>query len=526
MVFGLEKFLHLELRVQPQYGFRPKSSSLTSIWVPTQVFESNLNMGSDPKNLEKSSPRFENKNEKIKNSGRKSPTNMSKHMTKNIEELHLPKNLQIDTDIESWEDNYDDADNSSSKQSEPMTQEAYEGQFFDETAIVPSAVPDTISPKLERKRKEFDEDLTGAMNLDTLFSLVEEIKRPQPSDKEMDEAYTQFLLDLKEMKRQKKENDEKIHQQMITALQNFCKSGGVVSGSTVEEHYSSMLLSLKKKEDELLEKRRKTGVENVKSFENATFKKAVARYSTAKPNAKGKTQGVKKVEESKSRGAKRKARDISFVVKPAEKKVAEQPKIESDLQEEEEPTPMLIAKENESQIFAEPLVLIKVQTVQKVDETIGFSRPLPKINTKVNKTEVVEEGWSKVASKKTEKKVEKKETLIKNVEASLLSNPMKQQTAFLKTRLCDSIVQGVKCRHGSHCRFAHTVDELVKRECTFGSRCRYVWNTQAGYTNQPCPHTGKICIFWHPNETSASYEKRLGISKSVQPPQTPRKIIV
>ena len=40
-----------------------------------------------------------------------------------------------------------------------------------------------------------------------------------------------------------------------------------------------------------------------------------------------------------------------------------------------------------------------------------------------------------------------------------------------KTRMCDSVYQGFKCRHGLKCRFAHDEKELVRRKCRHGDKC-------------------------------------------------------
>jgi hypothetical protein len=428
-------------------------------------------------------------------------------MTKNDEELHQSKTL----DEASWEDAYDNelSDNETIN-TEPMTQDQYESQYTQDVHV-PTAVPTVMPLTLFPKRRQFEEDLTGSLDLETLFSLAEEIKRPIPTQTEMQEAYNTFVLELQELKKRKAEQEEKIRSDMINTLEIFCKNGGIVTGSTVEEHYSSMLHTLKKREDVLLETRRKLGEEKAKALAESTQKKAIARFAVVKPNAKGNQQGVKKVDPKDTRGAKKKARDASFTVVSKEEKIVSQPKAKEEEEEEEEEVPLLIKED--TQISAEPLVLLKVDTLEKVDRTIGFSRPVAKVVPVVSKVDK-EEGWSTVSK-------------VPKTAKSVLADPQKQQKVFAKTRFCDSIIEGVKCRHGHNCRFAHTASEIVKRECTFASRCRYVWRTQQGYTNQPCKHTGKICTFWHPAETNENYETRMGIvHKDTKPVNKPIKIVV
>ena len=173
---------------------------------------------------------------------------------------------------------------------------------------------------------------------------------------------------------------------------------------------------------------------------------------------------------------------------------------------------------NETQVSAEPLSLMKIDTLEKVDRTIGFSRPVPKTARAMKEESVKEEGWSTVAKKTKD---------IPKPVRSVLTDPREQQKVFAKTRFCDSVVEGVKCRHGHNCRFAHNASEIVKRDCTFSARCRYVWKTEQGYMNMPCKHTGKVCTFWHPGETNENYEVRMGIvHKDTKAVNKPIKIVV
>ena len=54
------------------------------------------------------------------------------------------------------------------------------------------------------------------------------------------------------------------------------------------------------------------------------------------------------------------------------------------------------------------------------------------------------------------------------------------------------------CPHGDKCTFAHSEDELRKRMCRFGERCRNVKKISEGWENvQRAP----VCVAYHPGET-------------------------
>jgi len=97
------------------------------------------------------------------------------------------------------------------------------------------------------------------------------------------------------------------------------------------------------------------------------------------------------------------------------------------------------------------------------------------------------------------------------------------------TRMCRSVLAGTKCRH-SHCRFAHSVDQLVKKQCMFGKSCKFVHEeSQGAYSNNKgYGNHSKVCDFWHPEETEHSYSSRIGVSykKQVEKEQSPEKVIV
>ena len=68
-----------------------------------------------------------------------------------------------------------------------------------------------------------------------------------------------------------------------------------------------------------------------------------------------------------------------------------------------------------------------------------------------------------------------------------------------KSRMCTSVASGVPCKHGSRCRFAHSVDELSPAPCFFGNECKFIG----------CSH--RNCFFIHPCEDKLAYCKRIGV---------------
>jgi hypothetical protein len=93
----------------------------------------------------------------------------------------------------------------------------------------------------------------------------------------------------------------------------------------------------------------------------------------------------------------------------------------------------------------------------------------------------------------------------------------KRDEVFAKTKMCESVATGEKCRHGDRCRYAHSKAELVIPVCKFGDRCRYVTQRHGEYVNQP----GQCCTYKHPGEASSNYHARQARSAPKPAPQAP-----
>jgi hypothetical protein len=81
--------------------------------------------------------------------------------------------------------------------------------------------------------------------------------------------------------------------------------------------------------------------------------------------------------------------------------------------------------------------------------------------------------------------------------------------ANLKTRMCKSIEGGFPCSHGEKCRFAHSLEELVTRNCIFNDNCRFVKFRKGKLVN----NESKICMNKHPHENQDEFMERTGLVK-------------
>ena len=78
-----------------------------------------------------------------------------------------------------------------------------------------------------------------------------------------------------------------------------------------------------------------------------------------------------------------------------------------------------------------------------------------------------------------------------------------------KTRMCNSIDANQVCRHGDQCRFAHSLDELVIRDCHFKDRCHFVKIRNGKLFNDG----SNTCRNKHPCESREDFIKRTGLSR-------------
>ena len=90
-----------------------------------------------------------------------------------------------------------------------------------------------------------------------------------------------------------------------------------------------------------------------------------------------------------------------------------------------------------------------------------------------------------------------------------LSNKTELGAYLAKTRMCNSVEKKENCRHGKGCRFAHSLEELVTRNCFFKDECRFV-----RFENGKLVNNGRdICRNKHPHESQDEFIERVGLSQ-------------
>ena len=89
-----------------------------------------------------------------------------------------------------------------------------------------------------------------------------------------------------------------------------------------------------------------------------------------------------------------------------------------------------------------------------------------------------------------------------------LSNKTELGANLAKTRMCDSVEKNETCRHGEKCRFAHSLKELVTRNCFFKGECRFVRFEHGKLVN----NGRDICRNKHPHESQDEFIERVGLA--------------
>ncbi len=89
-----------------------------------------------------------------------------------------------------------------------------------------------------------------------------------------------------------------------------------------------------------------------------------------------------------------------------------------------------------------------------------------------------------------------------------LSNKTELGANLAKTRMCNSVEKNETCRHGEKCRFAHSLKELVTRNCFFKGECRFVRLEHGKLVN----NGRDICRNKHPHESQDEFIERVGLA--------------
>jgi len=78
-----------------------------------------------------------------------------------------------------------------------------------------------------------------------------------------------------------------------------------------------------------------------------------------------------------------------------------------------------------------------------------------------------------------------------------------------KTRMCNSLDTDKPCFHGDQCKFAHSLEELVTRDCNYRDKCRFVKFKSGKLVNEG----SNVCRNKHPDENQDNFIKRTGLSR-------------
>ena len=81
----------------------------------------------------------------------------------------------------------------------------------------------------------------------------------------------------------------------------------------------------------------------------------------------------------------------------------------------------------------------------------------------------------------------------------------------IKTRMCKSLEQGVLCRYGEECQFAHSLNEFVTINCFFKDSCRFIRFKSNG---KMVNNGSNICMKKHHlHENQDEFMERTGLVK-------------
>lgn len=109
-----------------------------------------------------------------------------------------------------------------------------------------------------------------------------------------------------------------------------------------------------------------------------------------------------------------------------------------------------------------------------------------------------------------------------DVYIDLSNSQVFESSELYATKMCKSVMKGDKCSFGAKCSFAHSINQLRRKECLYPN-CYNVKPLGNGvYINGG----NKMCEFWHKDETQFSYSKRLRIPEvAMTSPVVPKEPI-
>jgi len=94
-----------------------------------------------------------------------------------------------------------------------------------------------------------------------------------------------------------------------------------------------------------------------------------------------------------------------------------------------------------------------------------------------------------------------------DVYIDLSNSQVFESSELYATKMCKSVMKGDKCSFGPKCSFAHSINQLRRKECLYPN----CYNVKPLGNGVFINAGNKMCEFWHKDETQASYAKRLRI---------------
>jgi hypothetical protein len=110
-----------------------------------------------------------------------------------------------------------------------------------------------------------------------------------------------------------------------------------------------------------------------------------------------------------------------------------------------------------------------------------------------------------------------------DVYIDLSNSQVFESSELYATKMCKSVMKGDNCSFGQKCSFAHSINQLRRKECLYPN----CYNVKPLGNGVFINAGNKMCEFWHKDETQASYAKRLKIPDVAMtipvPPKQPIK---
>jgi hypothetical protein len=161
---------------------------------------------------------------------------------------------------------------------------------------------------------------------------------------------------------------------------------------------------------------------------------------------------------------------------------------EISIEEIKEEKIVVIEKVKESKPIAQ---ILEIKSNKKIDiPVVIIEQPVEPVKT----VEPIDEGWTEV------KKIKRNEIPMKTIEKKI-----ENISCNIKTQICRSVSQKIKCPYGEKCKYAHKINELNVKDCGFGNNCKLVKYVNNKYVNT---NTMKSCCYKHPSETNQNLYTR------------------